>query len=126
MHRLFFTFAAVLGLLGVALGAFGAHGLKTRLNALPDGVDRLEWWKTAAQYHLLHALALALAAGLFGDTRAGRAACVAFCVGIALFAGSLYTMTLTGVRWLGAVTPLGGLSLLLGWAMLALAAWYRG
>lgn len=126
MHRLFFTSAALLGFLAVALGAFGAHGLKSRLGALPDGVERLEWWKTAAQYHLAHALALALAAGLFGDTRAGRAACVAFVLGIVLFAGSLYTMTLTGTRWLGAVTPLGGLALLAGWACLAVAAWYTG
>lgn len=126
MHRLYFTLAAVLGFLSVALGAFGAHGLKSRLAALPDGADRLEWWKTAALYHLTHALALALAAGLFGQTRAGRVACVTFFVGIALFSGSLYTMTLSGVRWLGAVTPLGGLSLLVGWAALALAAWYAG
>jgi uncharacterized membrane protein YgdD (TMEM256/DUF423 family) len=125
MHRLFFTSAAVLGFLAVALGAFGAHGLKARLSDLADGVDRLEWWKTAAQYHLAHALALALAAGLFGDTRAGRAACIAFAVGIGLFSGSLYTMTLTGVRWLGAVTPLGGLGMLVGWALLAIAAWNR-
>lgn len=124
MHRLFFTFAAFLGFLSVALGAFGAHGLKSRLASLPDGVDRLEWWKTAALYHLTHALALALAAGLFGQTRAGRVACVAFCVGIALFSGSLYTMTLTGTRWLGAVTPLGGVAMLVGWAALAVAAWY--
>jgi uncharacterized membrane protein YgdD (TMEM256/DUF423 family) len=124
MHRLFFTFAAVLGFLSVALGAFGAHGLKAHLAALPDGVDRLEWWKTAALYHLTHALALALSAGWFGQTRAGRVACVAFCTGIVLFSGSLYTMTLTGTRWLGAITPLGGLALLVGWAALAVAAWY--
>jgi uncharacterized membrane protein YgdD (TMEM256/DUF423 family) len=126
MHRLFFTLAAVLGFLAVALGAFGAHGLKARLGALPDGVDRLEWWKTAAQYHLAHALALALAAGLFGETRMGRASCIAFVVGITLFAGSLYTMTLTGTRWLGAVTPLGGLALLVGWLCLAIASWNAG
>jgi uncharacterized membrane protein YgdD (TMEM256/DUF423 family) len=125
MHRLFFTFAAGLGFLAVALGAFGAHGLKARLAPLADGVDRLAWWKTAAEYHLAHALALALAAGLFGDTRAGRAACIAFAIGIALFSGSLYTMTLTGIRWLGAVTPIGGLGLLAGWALLAVAAWYH-
>lgn len=125
MHRLFFTFAAGLGFLAVALGAFGAHGLKSRLAPLADGVDRLTWWKTAAEYHLAHALALALAAGLFGDTRAGRAACIAFAVGIALFSGSLYTMTLTGIRWLGAVTPLGGLGMLAGWALLAVAAWHH-
>ncbi|MDB4987145.1 MAG: rane protein [Myxococcaceae bacterium] len=124
MHRLFFTSAAILGFLSVALGAFGAHGLKARLAALPDGADRLEWWKTAALYHLTHALALALTAGWFGDTRAGRFACSAFILGIVLFSGSLYTMTLTGVRWLGAVTPLGGLALLAGWALLAAASWY--
>ena len=123
MHRLFFTSAAVLGFLSVALGAFGAHGLKARLGGLSDGADRLEWWKTAALYHLTHALALALTAGLFGHTRAGRVGCVAFMVGITLFSGSLYTMTLTGTRWLGAITPLGGLALLVGWAALALAAW---
>jgi uncharacterized membrane protein YgdD (TMEM256/DUF423 family) len=126
MHRLFFTLAAASGFLSVALGAFGAHGLKARMAALPDGADRLEWWKTAALYHLTHALALALTAGLFGQTRAGRVACVAFCVGIALFSGSLYTMTLTGTRWLGAVTPLGGLALLVGWAALTTAAWLSG
>jgi uncharacterized membrane protein YgdD (TMEM256/DUF423 family) len=126
MHRLFFTFAASLGFLAVALGAFGAHGLKARLGALADGADRLEWWKTAAQYHLAHALALALAAGLFGDSRWGRAACVAFSLGIVLFSGSLYTMTLTGIRVLGAVTPFGGLAMMVGWALLGVAAWYHG
>jgi len=124
MHRLFVTSAAILGFLSVALGAFGAHGLQTRLAPLADGAQRLDWWKTAALYHLTHALAMALAGGLLGDTRAGRVACVAFWVGIALFSGSLYTMTLTGVRWLGAITPLGGLALLVGWAALAIAAWY--
>jgi uncharacterized membrane protein YgdD (TMEM256/DUF423 family) len=124
MHRLFFTSAAVLGFLSVALGAFGAHGLKARLASLPDGADRLEWWKTAALYHLAHALALALAAGWFGESRAGRVSCVGFIAGIVLFSGSLYTMTLTGVRWLGAVTPLGGLAFLVGWAALAVASWY--
>lgn len=123
MQRIFSTLAAVLGFLAVALGAFGAHGLTARLRLLPDGAQRLEWWKTAALYHLMHAVALALAAGLFGATRAGRIACFAYCVGIALFSGSLYTMTLTGVRWLGAVTPLGGVALLAGWAALAVAAW---
>jgi uncharacterized membrane protein YgdD (TMEM256/DUF423 family) len=126
MHRTFFTLAAVLGFLAVALGAFGAHGLSRWLGPLPDGATRLEWWKTAALYHLTHALALALAAGLFGQERAGRIACVAFCGGIALFSGSLYVMTLTGIRVLGAVTPIGGLGLLVGWAALAFASWQSG
>lgn len=124
MHRLFFVVAGVAGFLAVAFGAFGAHGLAKHLAPLPDGAQRLEWWKTAALYHLAHALALALAAGLVGATRPGRIACVAFCVGIVLFSGSLYTMTLTGTRWLGAVTPFGGLALLVGWGALTAAAWY--
>lgn len=122
MHRPFLTLAAGLGGLAVALGAFGAHGLAARLAGLEDGAQRLDWWKTAAQYHLAHALALGLAAGLLGETRAGRLACAAFGVGIALFSGSLYAMTLSGARWLGAVTPLGGLSLIAGWLALAWAA----
>ncbi len=125
MHRTFLTLAAVLGCTAVGFGAFGAHGLTGRLQALPDGALRMEWWKTAALYHLTHALALALAAGLVGETRAGKFACVAFLCGVVLFSGSLYTMTLTGIRVLGAVTPLGGLALMLGWAALAVAA-YRG
>jgi uncharacterized membrane protein YgdD (TMEM256/DUF423 family) len=125
MHRPFLTSAAILGCLAVVLGAFGAHGLTSRLSALPDGAQRLDWWKTAALYHLTHALALAVTAGLVGDTRAGKLACGAFIGGIALFSGSLYTMTLTGVRALGAVTPFGGLAFILGWLALAVAA-YRG
>jgi uncharacterized membrane protein YgdD (TMEM256/DUF423 family) len=90
--------------------------------SLPDGAQRLDWWKTAALYHLTHALALALTAGLLGLTPAGKVACWAFVLGIALFSGSLYTMTLTGVRVLGAVTPFGGLAFMVGWAALAVAA----
>lgn len=123
MHRMFLTIGAALGCAAVGLGAFGAHGLTARMAALPDGAQRLDWWKTAALYHLTHALALALSAGLVGDTRAGRVACAAFVVGIALFSGSLYTMTLTGIRVLGAVTPFGGLSLMVGWVALAVAAY---
>lgn len=126
MHRMFLTVAALLGCAAVGLGAFGAHGLTARLSALPDGAARLEWWKTAALYHLTHAIILALTAGLLGETRAGKVACVAFVSGIALFSGSLYTMTLTGIRVLGAVTPLGGLALMVGWAALAVAAFRSG
>jgi uncharacterized membrane protein YgdD (TMEM256/DUF423 family) len=117
-----FTLAAGLGFSAVAFGAFGAHGLSTRLAGLVDGAQRLEWWKTAAHYHLAHALAVGLAAGVCGETRAGRLACLAFLAGVLLFSGSLYTMTLTGTRWLGAVTPVGGLCLLAGWLLLGVAA----
>lgn len=123
MHRPYLTLAASLGCLAVILGAFGAHGLTRFLAALADGPQRLEWWKTAAQYHLAHALAMGLTAGLLGEVRAGRIACIAFAIGIVLFSGSLYAMTLTGVRWLGAVTPMGGTAMIVGWVALAIAAW---
>ena len=122
MHRPFLTLAATFGFLAVGLGAFGAHGLGKRFAELSDGAARMDWWKTAAQYHLAHALALGLAAGLLGETRAGRIACVSFALGIVLFSGSLYVLALTGARWLGAITPFGGLALLAGWLALGLAA----
>jgi uncharacterized membrane protein YgdD (TMEM256/DUF423 family) len=122
MHRPLFTLAAILGALSVILGAFGAHGLTKHLAPLADGALRLEWWKTAAHYHLTHALAVGLAAGLFGQVRLGRMAAWSFTTGIVVFAGSLYAMSLTGVRWLGAVTPIGGVALIAGWILLAVAA----
>jgi uncharacterized membrane protein YgdD (TMEM256/DUF423 family) len=125
MHpRFFLAAAAVSGLLAVALGAFGAHALKTRFEPLADGARRLEWWATAAQYHLIHALALGLVALtlLHHDSSAGRVGGYAFLGGMLLFSGSLYTMTLTGVRALGAITPLGGLAFMLGWGALLVVA----
>jgi uncharacterized membrane protein YgdD (TMEM256/DUF423 family) len=112
------------GLLAVLLGAFGAHGLKSRLSSLPDGAARLEWWQTAAHYHLTHALALGLVAFLAGRVSGPLTnwAGGCFAAGILLFSGSLYVMTLTGVRALGAVTPLGGLLLCAGWAVAGWAA----
>ena len=114
--------SALNGFLAVA---FGAHGLKSRLASVADGAQRLDWWHTAAQYHLAHALAIGLAAVLLGRVPVAGAqpAGIAFLCGILLFSGSLYTMTLTGVRALGAVTPIGGLAFLVGWACLAWAAW---
>jgi uncharacterized membrane protein YgdD (TMEM256/DUF423 family) len=106
--------AAIFGGLGVALGAFGAHGLKAML-----GPTELGWWQTAVQYQIWHALAL-LALAL-SPIRA-RAAGWLFAAGILLFSGSLYLMALTGIRALGMVTPVGGLLLILGWAALGLAA----
>ena len=124
MQRLLLLASAVNGFLAVALGAFGAHGLKTRLADLPDVARRLGWWDTAAHYHLAHALALgmlALAADRISVVWAGRAG-VAMVIGIALFSGSLYIMTLTGMTALGAVTPLGGVGLLVGWLALGIGA----
>ena len=116
--------AGINGFLAVALGAFGAHGLKKSLADLPDAAQRLEWWETASRYHLVHALALGLAAYLVGkvDWSGTTWTGWAFQVGIILFCGSLYIMTLTGYRALGAVTPLGGLGLLAGWLLVVLGA----
>ena len=106
--------AGATGALGVLLGAFGAHGLK---DVVTDP-HLLEVWETAARYHLLHALALCAVAVHPGKP---RVAGILFLVGIALFSGSLYAMTLTGVRVLGAITPLGGLSFIGGWVALGFA-----
>lgn len=107
--------AAVLGLLGVAAGAFGAHGLR---DAVPPA--DLEIWKTAAHYQQLHAAALlgVAALGRDGLSKALRVAAIAFVVGIVVFAGTLDAIVLGGPRILGAVTPLGGLCLMAGWAAL--------
>jgi len=122
--RWLLALSALSGFLAVALGAFGAHGLKGRVSALPDGARRLEWWQTAANYQLAHALAIGLCA-LLADrlpTSGMSIAGVAFLIGTLLFSGSLYAMGLTGMRALGAVTPLGGLAFLVGWACLLGAA----
>lgn len=122
--KLLLVLSSVNGLLAVLLGAFGAHGLKKHLATAVDGAQRLEWWQTAAHYHLTHALALGLAAFLASriDGALPAWAGYSFTAGILLFSGSLYVMTLTGVRALGAVTPLGGLLLCAGWALCAWAA----
>jgi uncharacterized membrane protein YgdD (TMEM256/DUF423 family) len=116
--------AGLNGLLAVALGAFGAHGLKTMLAGTADAAQRLEWWETAARYQMSHALALGLLAWLASRVAWGGIAVGgwAFVAGIVLFSGSLYAMTLTGVRALGAVTPVGGVGLLVGWLVIVLAA----
>jgi len=128
MSRIFIILSGLLGFTAVALGAFGAHGLRSRLESLPEGVKRLEWWNTAAHYHLIHALALALAAWLVhrGAGTAGVVAGWSFVAGVALFSGSLYLMTITGQTKLGAITPLGGLLLLVGWGAVVVAGWRFG
>ena len=125
MERIFIVLAGVNGLLAVALGAFGAHGLKARLGMLAGGAQRLAGWETASHYHLMHALALGLCAQLVvrGPASGGAAKVAGFCflAGIVLFSGSLYAMTLGGMRVLGAITPLGGLCFLAGWVAIIVA-----
>lgn len=106
---------AVYGLLGVAAGAFGAHALRGRL-----AEDMLAVYRTAVEYQFWHALAL-LAVGLLARQAADAwltASGLAFTLGVLLFSGSLYALALSGVRVLGAVTPLGGVALIVGWACL--------
>jgi uncharacterized membrane protein YgdD (TMEM256/DUF423 family) len=103
---------AILGSLAVMLGAFGVHALKSRL-----GVQQLGWWQTGVQYQMWHAL-IVTALGLSG-ARWARLPAWLFAGGALVFAGTLYAMALGGPRWLGAVTPLGGLSLIGGWVLLA-------
>jgi uncharacterized membrane protein YgdD (TMEM256/DUF423 family) len=125
MQRLLLLACAANGFLAVALGAFGAHGLKNRLADLPDVARRLGWWETASHYHLIHALALGLLALAVEHVSApwlGRAG-VAMLVGMALFSGSLYAMALSGMTALGAVTPLGGAGFLIGWLSFGIGAW---
>jgi uncharacterized membrane protein YgdD (TMEM256/DUF423 family) len=125
LERILFAMSGVLGALGVLFGAFGAHGLRAHLDALPDGALRRGWWETGAHYHLIHALAIAVAGYL--ASRTGSAAATisgfSFALGVLLFCGSLYAMTITGVRSLGAVTPIGGLLFIAGWVSLAVSAW---
>lgn len=116
--RLAAMFGAVFALVAVAAGAFGAHALRSRLEPRD-----LEIFETAVRYQMYHAFALFVAAALIvrGVPHAGNGAW-AFIAGITLFSGSLYLMVFTGARWLGAVTPLGGVAFLAGWTLIALAA----
>ena len=119
MDRLFFALGAISGGLAVAAGAFGAHALKSLLSA-----DALAIYDTASRYQMFHALAL-LGAAWAATRWPGRAIRLAgwcFVAGSVLFSGSLYLLALTGTRWLGAVTPLGGVLLILGWGLLAYGA----
>lgn len=120
VHRTFLALAALLGMLAVVAGAFGAHALQARLQP-----DRLAIFETAARYQMYHALALLgvawASAALRGAALVGAAGWL-FVAGAVVFSGSLYLLALGGPRWLGAITPLGGLALIAGWGLLGLAA----
>jgi uncharacterized membrane protein YgdD (TMEM256/DUF423 family) len=116
--RLAAAIGAVLGALAVVLGAFGAHALRTRLEPRD-----LEIFETAVRYQMYHAFAMFAAAWLLSRNAPGAgAAAWAFLAGVLVFSGSLYLLAATGQRWLGAVTPLGGLAMIAGWLLLARAA----
>lgn len=121
MAKLFITLASLSGMLAVAFGAFGAHALKSRLDEYALGV-----YQTAVQYHFYHSLAL-LAVGVIALSQPQavllKSSGWLFFLGILIFSGSLYLLSLTSVKWLGAITPLGGLAFIAGWACLAASAW---
>jgi uncharacterized membrane protein YgdD (TMEM256/DUF423 family) len=120
MDRMFVLIGAGLGFLGVALGAFGAHALKGKVDA-----DMLAVFETGVRYQFYHALALLIVgwACAHWTSPAITAAGWLFVAGTALFSGSLYALALTGIKVLGAITPVGGVCFLAGWACLARAAW---
>jgi uncharacterized membrane protein YgdD (TMEM256/DUF423 family) len=128
MTRIFLAIAAILGGLAVAAGAFASHALKEKLTE-----RALEIFETGARYQMYHALALLLVALLCNSglqTLPYEAppptlvtAGISFIVGVVIFSGSLYALSLTGIKWLGAITPLGGAAFLVGWGCLAVAAW---
>lgn len=105
--------AATCGFSAILLGAFGAHALRTRL----DAAGTLSFWQTAVLYHLVHSVVLLV---LSGWKKIPRLAYLSIFYGLCIFSGSLYLLALTQIRWLGAITPLGGLGMLLGWLTLAL------
>ena len=120
MDRTFSLIGAILGFLGVAFGAFGAHALKNRLSP-----DLLGVFETGVRYQMYHTLAVLIVAAAIGHIGNARLLVIAgwlFFAGTVLFSGSLYVLALTGVGMLGAITPIGGVLFLLGWASLALFA----
>jgi uncharacterized membrane protein YgdD (TMEM256/DUF423 family) len=120
MANTFMLAGAMLGFLGVAAGAFGAHGLRGRLSP-----EMLIVFETAVRYQMYHVFALLITAaviGRMGDARLLSIAGWSFVAGVVLFSGSLYALVFTGIGRLGAITPIGGLAFLIGWACLAIFA----
>ncbi len=120
-ERLFFAIGSLLGLLAVALGAFGSHGLAAYFAAHPDLQSPFD---TGLRYHMLHALALLATAWALTQWRSALLPWAGwlFVAGVIVFSGSLYILSLTGIRWLGAITPIGGVAFVAGWALLGIGA----
>ena len=122
--RTILILAAILGGVGIVIGAFGAHSLPRILKDLPEAdlLQRKEWLETGARYHMYHAIAMLVIA--FASEKGGSfaSAAIAWLIGILLFSGCLYVMSVTGIRILGAVVPLGGLAFIVGWVLMLLGA----
>ncbi|WP_145329088.1 DUF423 domain-containing protein [Paenibacillus xylanexedens] len=124
MQRRWMTLGAILTMLSVAIGAFGAHMLKGKI-----GASAIATYETGVQYHMIHALALmivGLTAGQLGaSTKLQWAARLLF-TGIIIFSGSLYVLSISGIKILGAITPIGGVAFIAGWLLFAMDVWQRG
>lgn len=123
MNRTFIAIGSLFGFLSVAIGAFGAHVMKGLL-----APEMLANYQTGVQYQMMHSLgiiAVGLAASVLPGSKHVSRAGWSMLVGIVLFSGSLYTLSITGVKILGAITPFGGVAFLFGWLSLALAAWKK-
>jgi uncharacterized membrane protein YgdD (TMEM256/DUF423 family) len=122
MTRIFLGVGALFGGLSVATGAFASHALREKLSE-----RALDIFETGSRYQIYHSIALLIVALLLSRAETASspliAAGIAFIVGIAIFSGSLYALSLSGIKWLGAITPLGGVAFILGWGCLAIAAW---
>lgn len=121
MERLFFLLASLLGALTVALGAFGAHALRDRIE--PAMLANFQTGVSYMFYHVLALFVVVLALGRWPDSRLPVWGGWLFLAGIVFFSGSLFVMALSGQRWLGAVTPVGGVAFIAGWLLLAATAW---
>lgn len=122
MSKTILMTASVLLAMAVALGAFGAHGLKSHLST-----DMMQTYKTGVDYHFYHAFGLLLIGILAVSfpSEMIKWSAILLIVGIILFSGSLYVLAVSGIKWLGAITPIGGLSFIAGWVLLFLAVWKK-
>ena len=122
MSKTILMTAALLMALAVAIGAFGAHGLKSHLSE-----EMMQIYKTGVEYHFYHALGLLLVGVLSLSIPSGwlNWSAILLTAGIILFSGSLYVLAVTGIKWMGAVTPVGGLSFIAGWVLLLVAVWKK-
>lgn len=118
MQRTYLIIGSILGMIGVGIGAFGAHLLEPII-----GAQLMQTFKTGVEYHFVHTLAIimvAILAGVIGESSLLRWAGRLFTIGVIIFSGSLYVLSITGIKVLGAITPIGGVCFIAGWLMLAL------
>jgi uncharacterized membrane protein YgdD (TMEM256/DUF423 family) len=122
MSKLILMTASILLALAVAIGAFGAHGLKSHIS-----VEMMQIYKTGVEYHFYHALGLLFIGVLSVSYPSGLLnwSAILLAVGIILFSGSLYVLAITGINWLGAITPFGGLCFIAGWVLLFITVWKK-